>query len=556
MEAQKNGLDSEKKKAIPTTANDGWLYIKLPQSIYLTSPQSDRYYFGYSDPRFKYFSTQEYSFQDVCTYGFLGFGEFRKTQDGLWSNNNFSVPHSILDMLIESTMEIRQEQFDVWKNLFRRDPELVREISLLKSTFPYTKDGMYLYGQIPLGLQAKLVRLQGIRFFASSALGLSFEKDMERHGLPITKALRGLMLDTVTDNFRYHPSAFLWAALIFRLYGPDNLMTMLRDHRHFFLSHCPFLLDSDHFGFMIEFLKGVDFKQFKKNIEHSITTNDLARSIFPDEVKRNNFRKNFALDPNDKSKPYFWDFTRRHKIKFGDVFHLLSLEGKIDEMMRPLRVDIPILYDKDDLKFRAPENPFELFSWGKALSNCLYDKLKYIDKRYGHYNHIFGIFHKHRLIGAVQLSETFRIVEMQAFAGNDFKDFKRADLEKIVKDAAKKLNPVFQIYQVLSEKFDRILMNVLDGKLKKSEVKDLYKKRVEDVNQIIGQQMETMRKDLALTDERFAEVQALRPQIWKRYLLDAEERNVKIPDALRVLLVGSKRQPAKRGTPRQSHSQP
>src|SRR5271154_5686625 len=116
--------------------NEGWRYIHLPQSIYLTSPTDERYYFGYSDPRFKYFAEAKSSFREIVTYSFLGFGEFHKTPDGLWSNRKFSVPSAVLDMLLDSTTEIRDEQILVWQNLFYRDPDLVKQVGSLKRIFP------------------------------------------------------------------------------------------------------------------------------------------------------------------------------------------------------------------------------------------------------------------------------------------------------------------------------------------------------------------------------------------------------------------------------------
>lgn len=529
--------------------NEGWLYVHLPQSMYLTSPKSERYYFGYSDPRFKYFTQNSHSFQEICTYSFLGFGEFNKTADGLWSNNNFSVPSAILDMLLEATTEVRVEQFMVWRNLFRRDPELVRQVGALKLIYPYTRDGMYLYGQsISEEFRNRLMDLQGIVYFQAGAEAkLSFEESLEKFKLPDTKVFRKLLLDQVTRSFHYTESPFTWAALCFRLYGLDNTQTMLRECPQFFRTQAGnFPLDSEAFQFLVKFLSGVEFKQFRKQIVEDI--NVFSSSLFGQSSENNRrwFENNFSLDRDNKERPYFWDFAAKHKIKLPDAIALLGANCSIEEMLRPITSGIEILYRDKDLLFRSPRTGMELYAWGKRLSNCLFQKLNQITGR-GRRNFIFGIFEQEALIGAVQLSPAFRTVEIQV--SKKFDPDKEKAMKEIVLQQIKKLNPSIEMRKVLRYDLEDVLM----GKYAMAVSPLTDGDKIAKAEKIITDYVKELFGNNVIDEAQQKALNKMAPQMVRRSI---DELGARAPDSLRALLNDSKYRRARHESPLESRSQP
>lgn len=548
--------------------NEGWLYIHLPQSIYLTSPDADRYYFGYSDPRFKYFEEGKLAFREIVTYSFLGFGEFRKTPDGLWSNSKFSVPAPILDMLLESTNDIRDEQIVMWRNLFTRDPELVRQVGSLKQIFPYTRDGMYLYGQnIETEFRKRLLSLQGIVFFHQAAdSNLSFEAQLAEHGLPDTKVFKKTILGLVTKDFTYRSSPFNWAALVFQLYGLDNTQNLMRDLPDFFYtSTAHFQIRTEAFAQLIQFLRGVPFQKFRKLVEEDRAV--FTQSLFGDKTLENMkwLESNFTLDPKDEEKPYFWAFIDRHKISLPDAIAVISLHRDLKTMLEPIETDIPVLYRDKVLEFRSPRNGLELYGWGKRLHNCLDQKFNAITRRTDR-DFIFGIFESDKLVGAVQLSSAFKVRELRAQTNGTFDSEKEKRFNELIRVEIKKLNPAVQMRKALKNQLFDILtasirqFGLVEGgdmvvlaKANEREMKEKAQVNFDKALKLVTDHVDELRSSHVIDDKQLKTLKLMAPQIVRRTV---EQLGTKVPDSLRALLKSSKRQRGRAGIPQAVHSQP
>lgn len=557
MEMQKLGYDPR---------NEGWKYIRLPQSIYLTSPTDERYYFGYSDPRFKYFFEAKSSFREILTYSFLGFGEFNRTAEGLWSNNNFSVPSAILDMLLEATTEVRVEQFLVWRNLFTRDPELVREVAALKRIFPYTRDGMYLYGQdIRKELQERLLSLQGIVFFPQPPDSkLNFEEELKAFGLPDTKVFRKALLGIVTKDFCYRPQAFNWASFCFQLYGLDNTQNLMRDIPDFFhTSDSCFKINTESFATLARFLGGVTFPRFRKLVEEEreIFTHNLFDGRTEENMKW--LETNFTLDPKNKDKQYFWAFVDRHKISVSDAISLVGMNRNMEEMLKPVETDIPVLYKDETLEFRMPRNCLELYGWGKRLHNCLHQESKHaVITRRQDRGFIFGIFEKGNLIGALELTAAFRIVELRAMTNKKFDTVREQKLQELVRIEIKKINPLAQMRKALRWELEDILerrpaLGILLGKLSEKELK-VENRRVDEEKIVqatkkITDFIQALKDSHVIDDKQQVKLCKVAPQIIRRTV---DQLGTKVPDSLRALVLRSKRPRARRETPPVPCAQP
>lgn len=525
--------------------NEGWKYIRLPQSIYLTAPTGERYYFGYSDPRFKYFEEEKSSFREIVTYGFLGFGEFNKTPDGLWSNNKFSLPPAILDLLLDATTEIREEQIKVWQNLFYRDPELVRQVGQLKRIFPYTQDGMYLYGEnIEREFRERLLSLQGIVFITRPAdTKINFEVQLKEHGLPDTKVFKKLLLGLVTRDLQYRDQPFNWAALTFQLYGLDNTQTLMQDLPDFFFTSVThFQIKTEQFAQLLRFLHGVSFVRFRKLIEDdkSVFTNSLFGQNTGSNMRW--LEDNFSLDSKDKAKPYFWEFVDQHKISTGDAIEMVGMNRDIKTLLEPIQTDIPVLYRDKVLEFRAPHHGLELYGWGKKLHNCLDQKYGAITRRTKR-DFMFGIFESGKLIGAVQLSDTFRVRELRVGPNGKFDAEKEKTFRELVHKRLLKFNPSVRMRRALHNELEDLLTApcirpMLNVSPPGSVEIDKAPERLSQANEIILEYIKDLIGARVINAQQAQPLVRMAPQIIKRMV---QQLGSRVPDNLRELALRSKR---------------
>lgn len=442
--------------------NEGWRYVKLPQTVYLISPRGDNFYFGYADPRFKFLTEAppRYSFHEICTYSFLGCGEFKKVSEGIWTNNKFQIPLAVLDMLIEYSGTKRQEIFTIWKNLYARDPELVRKISNIRNIQAFTEDGMYLYSpNISDELSQEINNHQGLFIFRTRKEIPKFEELLEKNALQNTKALRNALMPVLLKRNTFNPRVFSWCCLINKLFNQDVVVWFLREHPDTFTSSLTFPDDYEEGVVLdtIKFLKGFGKVFLKKLLIESPGEVQELITCFKNSRDNGKFFEKFSLDKKSADKPYFFSYLKRYKIPVSAIPLILESKLGFSELNVSFDFGVPrVLHKVDEFEFIVPETRFELLAWGYKLKNCIRNME---DSKFDKNRFIVGIFEKGDLIGACYVNDMYSVSSfLRAFNTQ----FEKEIGDRLIKSLTKKirsLNSVQEFVEQNKETITRAMSN-------------------------------------------------------------------------------------------------
>lgn len=442
-----DGFQPTKIAKKKTEQNPGWLYIQLPQSVYLTDPEGRRHYFGYADPRFKYFD-QGLTFREIVTYSFLGCGEFIQDPDqNVWRNQNFAIPGGILDMLIEANPSDRDESFTIWKNAYSRSPELVEMVGKLKTIRSFTRDGMCLYSSDKLSNEfINTLQAHGFRFFSYQQKLPKLETILETSGLPGTRVFKKLMLDALLRTNTFHPVVLGWIRLVFDLYGLDRAQQMLtKDYEQ--CCRCgQILMDGTEIKErplerLKKFFKGLTFEQFRRvlAVEDKTALNGLLVAV---TEQLETFTKHFSLDPKETEPPYLWGFLRQHRIDVEHVVAVFQNPERANLLFVPIHADIPVLYKDDKYLIRSPANGMEVLTWGHKLLNCLRYRTGYT-AMVGYW--LFGVYEEEKLIAALEINSDLRITELRGLDNKNLPEEKNSFLRKKILKALVPFDPMTKV---------------------------------------------------------------------------------------------------------------
>lgn len=438
--------------------NPGWKYIRLPQSMYLTSPEGCRFYFGYADPRFKYFD-QGLTFREIVTYSFLDCGEFHQDiNSNVWRNHNFAIPGAILDMLIETKPEDRAESFMIWKNVYSRNPELINKISSLKTIRSFTRDGMYIYTPeiIPDELIG-LLRAQGFNYFCAGGKIPQFEDMLESLDLPTTRVFRKSLLSVLIKGTRIDIQLFGWVKLFLELFGLDRTQNALQETPEQFnrwSKNCALLedgvLNEKAFDNLKKFFNGLSIDQFYKVVD--CDADEPALFLFKSvSGQLDSFTKYFSLDPKSEDPPHLWTFMRNYKIPFEYVGTVFSNPEKAESLFKPIISNIPVLYKDKTYLIRSPINGMEVIYWGHKLKNCLRYRMYLSNAAYW----LFGVYEGDNLIAALQVTDSYEISQFLAFGNQPLPAAQHDALLKIIRKQLSKYNPLTKLRLELLKKFKK-----------------------------------------------------------------------------------------------------
>src|ERR1035437_4626319 len=173
---------------------------------------------------------------------------------------------------------------------------------------------------------------------------------------------------------------------------------------------------------------------------------------------------------------------------------------------------------------------------------------------------LFGIFESGKLIGAVQLTSSFRVRELRAQVNRAFDPTREKSLHKIVQDCVCKLDPAVQMRKALKNQLEDILteperpmgvtaMNgvpLLPGAATLSiDRKAKAQESLDKALDLITNYVKELREQHIIEDKQHRTLNRMAPQIIRRTV---DQLGTKVPDSLRELVLRSKRPRARRET--------
>lgn len=376
----------------------GWEYIKLPQSFYAKDPQGNAFYLGPADVRFPLLDS-DMQLEDIATYSFLGCGKFYLQSDGTFSNGRMSLPPVTFELLHQLPEKKRKEQFRLWENLWHRRPEIIRDAVALTRLYPFTNDCIYL--STDAAVPDSFKDIPGLVIFSGNP-ERRFEEGLGDR--KISKPIRQLMLNALTANNRYRPTAWSWFRELFSAFTNDQVQLFLSEVDIAKLQYreagaaqswpaAPLHTGELLKGFGLKYLLG----KFKENSDGNMPSDFFTLASMYAE-NRHVVERQFCIETEvgkrDPKRLNLFKYCKDQRVALRMVCGLI-ISCTEDMGGRPffrIPSDVPTL-EMEGYRVRLPIDKFELRSWGYILSNCI---------KNGYYKptNVWGIFRENTLIGA------------------------------------------------------------------------------------------------------------------------------------------------------------